>query len=167
MFHKILTSTPWKENPVTTSVSILCCLKPVRSARKHAGVKAKPHTHDIFPSAPCPERLKHTGAARLRHMHHPDEQYGIILNFDTVITNTRMLQSICWQQLAKAHGTVIPPLQNNLVLFNTRPERVIMDVSCLSVNHYFFHQQAPLVKFYAFQPLTFCILHTGVASHFL
>ncbi|MEW5307356.1 MAG: hypothetical protein WDW38_001257 [Sanguina aurantia] len=74
------------------------------------------------------ERLKHTGVARLRHQQHPDEQYGIILNFDTVITNTRMVQSLCWQQLAKAHGTVIPPLRDNLVLFNSTPERVIMDV---------------------------------------
>lgn len=152
------------------SVCVLLCV-PVWSKSGQPGIIiwcwSPSHTLTTFISfVPYSERLKHTGAARLRHMHHPDEQYGIILNFDTVITNTRMLQSICWQQLAKAHGTVIPPLQNSLVLFNTRPERVIMDVSYISVDH-FFLQQMVLVKFCAYQlciPTVWpcCICHTDI-----
>lgn len=73
------------------------------------------------------EKLKQTGAMRLRHAHKPDEAFGLIFNFDTVVADTRGALNHAWKDLADAREHKIPA-HARLNAHHMCTERIIMDV---------------------------------------
>ena len=76
------------------------------------------------------ERLKHSGALRLRHTQKPDEAFGMIFNFDSVVADTQGAYLQAWRDVAAARGLPLSP-HARVNLHGTCPERIIMDVSRL------------------------------------
>ncbi len=62
------------------------------------------------------EQLKHSGAIRLRHAMKPDEAYGMIFNFDSVVADISAVQHQAWRQLAQQHSLPFPAIPRPEVL---------------------------------------------------
>ena len=78
------------------------------------------------------ERLKVSGATRMRHAMRPDEAFGMIFSWDNVVADTRVMQRRAWQTVAKAEGLPWPAIERNF--YDVRPERVITEVCWPRVN---------------------------------
>lgn len=91
----------------------------------HFGYGTEPRRLDVDT---LNERLKHSGAVRLRHTLKPDEAYGSIFNFDTVVADTEGAYRRAWVELATHRGLPLPS-HVRLQMQQTCPERIIMDVS--------------------------------------
>jgi hypothetical protein len=74
------------------------------------------------------ERLKVSGAIRMRHAMRPDEAFGMVFNWDGVIANTIDMQRRAWQSVARAEGLSLPAIERNI--YDVRPERAITEVCC-------------------------------------
>ncbi|PNW79631.1 hypothetical protein CHLRE_08g360801v5 [Chlamydomonas reinhardtii] len=73
------------------------------------------------------ESLKAGGALRLRFHNRPDEAYGCVFDFDSIIANTHGAYVSAWRKLAEARGLPLPR-HARLSMHATAPERIIMDV---------------------------------------
>lgn len=73
------------------------------------------------------EQLKAAGAQRIRQTMRPDEAYGLIFQFEHVISNTRALQQAAWQRVAAANDLHYPSIERPQ-MYNMRPERTAMHV---------------------------------------
>ncbi|KAK9816620.1 hypothetical protein WJX72_002844 [[Myrmecia] bisecta] len=72
------------------------------------------------------ERLKVSGADRMRQAMRPDEAFGMIFNWDGVIANTRYVQRQAWQRLAQEENLPFPSIDRQI--YDIRPERAITEV---------------------------------------
>lgn len=82
-------------------------------------------------TTPTPATAQHTqagGALRLRFHNRPDEAYGCVFDFDSIIANTHGAYVSAWRKLAEARGLPLPR-HARLSMHATAPERIIMDVS--------------------------------------
>ncbi|KAG2436004.1 hypothetical protein HYH02_011717 [Chlamydomonas schloesseri] len=73
------------------------------------------------------ESLKAGGALRLRFHNRPDEAYGCVFDFDSIIADTHGAYVSAWRKLAEAKGLPLPRYAR-LSMHATAPERIIMDV---------------------------------------
>ncbi|GFR49687.1 hypothetical protein Agub_g11836, partial [Astrephomene gubernaculifera] len=73
------------------------------------------------------EQLRPGGALRHRFQLHPDEAYGTVFDFDTVIADTAGAYRRAWGRVAASRGLRLHP-HARLAMHNTAPERIIMDV---------------------------------------
>ncbi|EFJ47472.1 hypothetical protein VOLCADRAFT_61265 [Volvox carteri f. nagariensis] len=86
------------------------------------------------------EQLKAGGALRMRFQLRPDEAYGTVFDFDTVIADTAGAYRRAWRRVAAERGLPLHPLAR-LSMHNTAPERIIMDVNGLEAGQQ--RQQQP------------------------
>ncbi|GLI71252.1 hypothetical protein VaNZ11_016375 [Volvox africanus] len=73
------------------------------------------------------EQLKAGGAIRMRFQIRPDEAYGTVFDFDTVVADTAGAYRRAWVRVAAERQLPLHPLAR-LSMHNTAPERIIMDV---------------------------------------
>ena len=74
------------------------------------------------------ERLEVKGATRMRHSNlAPDEAYGLVFQWDGVLSDTKDLQRASWLQLADEEGFKWPEIERPF-LYECTPERAITEV---------------------------------------
>lgn len=89
------------------------------------------------------EKLRTSGATRMRHAMKPDEAFGMIFNWDGVIMDTRRLQRRAWKLLAAELKLPFPQIERQL--YDIRPERAITEV--LQWTHDWAHAQQLSLRF--------------------
>lgn len=73
------------------------------------------------------ERLRAKDLRRHRIAQKPDEAFGIVVDFDEVIVNTRALLRASWTQLAQEGGFTMPSIERPQ-LFTVPTDRAILDI---------------------------------------
>ena len=57
----------------------------------------------------------------------PDEAYGMILNLEHVVVDTRAVQRAAWARVAAAEGLPLPAIERE-AMYELRPERAITEL---------------------------------------